>query len=81
MAANNAVLYLETPENTETAGDTGMKYQKSEEDLAAKLQLMLDDPAGRRHLAARAKQRADALYRWETIAQKYERVFGELVKD
>ena len=80
MAANNAVLYLDTPENAETAGDAGVKYEKSEDDLTAKLQSLLDDPAARQQLAARAKQRADALYRWDAIAEKYERLFAELVK-
>ncbi len=41
---------------------------------------MLDDPAARQQLAARAKQRADALYRWDAIAKKYERLFEDLVK-
>ena len=80
MAASNPVLYLDTPENAETAGDAAIRYDKSEADLAAKLQSMLDDPAAREQLAASAKQRADALYRWEAIAQKYEKVFAELVK-
>jgi glycosyltransferase involved in cell wall biosynthesis len=80
MAAGNPVLYLDTPENAETAGDAAVRYDKSEADLAAKLQSMLDDPAARQDLAVRAKQRADALYRWEAIAGKYEKVFGELVK-
>jgi glycosyltransferase involved in cell wall biosynthesis len=80
MAAGNPVLYLDTPENAETAGDAAIRYDKSEADLAAKLQSMLDDPTARQDLAARAKQRADALYRWESIAGKYEKVFGKLVK-
>ena len=80
MAANNAVLYLDTPENAETAGDAGVKYEKSEEDLSAKLQSLLDDPAARQQLAARAKQRADALYRWDAIAGKYEKLFEELIR-
>lgn len=80
MALNNAVLYLDTPENAETAGDAGVKYEKSEEDLAAKLQGLLDDPAARQQLAARAKQRADALYRWDAIAEKYEKLFEELIR-
>ncbi len=79
MAANNAVLYLDTPENAETAADAGVKYEKSEEDLTAKLQALLDDPAARQQLAACAKQRADALYRWDVIAEKYEKVFEELI--
>jgi glycosyltransferase involved in cell wall biosynthesis len=80
MAANTAVLYLDTPENSETAGDAGVRYEKSEGDLTAKLQSLLDDPAPRRRLAALAKQRADALYRWEAIARKYEALFREVMK-
>jgi len=80
MAASNAVLYLDTPENAETAGDAAMSYEKSEKDLAAKLQLLLDDPSARHQLAGRAKQRADALYRWDVIAEKYQRLFERLVK-
>ncbi len=79
MAASNAVLYLDTPENEETAGDAAIKYAKSEDDLAAKLQSLLDDPFARQQLAARAKQRANALYRWDVIAQKYEELFQRLV--
>jgi glycosyltransferase involved in cell wall biosynthesis len=80
MAASNPVLYLDTPENAETAGDAAIRYIKSEADLTAKMQALLDDDAGRSNLAARAKQRADALYRWEAIANKYETVFQDLVK-
>ncbi len=80
MAASNAVLYLDTPENAETAGDAAINYAKSEHDLAAKLQSLLDDPSSRQQLAARAKQRADALYRWDVIAEKYEQLFQRLMK-
>jgi glycosyltransferase involved in cell wall biosynthesis len=78
MAAANAVLYLDTPENAETAGDAAMRYEKSETDLTAKLQSLLDDSSAREQLAQRAKQRADALYRWDAIAEKYERLFSKL---
>ena len=45
MAASNPVLYLDTPENAETAGDAAIRYEKSEADLTAKLQSLLDDAA------------------------------------
>ena len=80
MAAGNAVLYLDTPENAETAGDAAMPYEKSESDLAAKLQSLLDDPSARQQLAQRAKQHADALYRWDVIAEKYEELFHKLLQ-
>ena len=80
MAASNPVLYLDTPENAETAGDAAVRYTKSEDDLAAKLQVLLEDATKRDQLAARAKQRADELYRWEAIAEKYEKIFAGLAK-
>jgi len=78
MAAGNAILYLETPENAETAGDAAVPYQKSEAELTSKLQSLLDDAEQRRALAQRARQRAHELYRWEAIAEKYEQVFAKL---
>lgn len=80
MAAENAIVALDTPENRETAGDAAVLYGKSEEELTAKLQALLDDVAIRRDLAVRARQRAYELYRWEAIANKYERLFSEIVK-
>ena len=80
MAASNPVLYLDTPENAETAGDAAIRYEKSEADLTVKLQALLDDSSRREELASRAKQRADALYRWEAIAGKYEKIFVGLVR-
>ncbi|HUI84491.1 MAG TPA: glycosyltransferase [Candidatus Binatia bacterium] len=79
MAASNAVLYLDTPENAETAGDAGVPYKKWDDDLASKLQSLLDDAAVRQELSGRARRRAEALYRWEAVAEKYEKVFAGLV--
>ena len=80
MAAGNATLYLDTPENAETAADAAIPYSKSEADLAAKLQSLLDSPDMRERLAQRATERAHDLYRWEAVAEKYETVFATLIK-
>lgn len=80
MAASNPVLYLDTPENVETAGDAAVRYEKSEHQLTKKLQALLDSEADREQLATLAKRRADTLYRWEAIANKYERIFARLLK-
>jgi len=80
MAAENAILYLDTPENAETAADAAVPYMKSETDLSSKLQAVLNSPEQRRQLAARASQRAHDLYRWEAIAEKYEQIFQKLCK-
>jgi glycosyltransferase involved in cell wall biosynthesis len=79
MAAGNPVLYLDTPENVETAGEAAVRYDKSEPELTAKLQSLLDNAGAREQLARSAKQRADTLYRWEAIAEKYEKVFAGLL--
>ena len=79
MASENPVLYLDSPENNETAGDAAIRYTKSADDLATKIQALLDDPDARQHWAARAGQRARRLYRWDTVAEKYERLFEELL--
>ena len=78
MAAQNATLYLDTPENNETAGDAALPYAKDEADLAAKLQTLLENDAEREQWGIRARQRAQELFAWEVIAKKYERLFGEV---
>ena len=79
MAAENPVLYLETPENNHTAGDAAIRFSKSPDDLAEKLQGLIDDPAARRQWAARAVARAQHLYRWDEVAGKYENLFNEVL--
>lgn len=79
MAAGNAVLYLESSENDGTAGDAAVRYSKSADDLAEKLQALLDDAAAREHWAARAVAHANRLYRWDAVAEKYERLLQEVV--
>ena len=80
MAAGNAVLYLESPENTETAGDAAIPYRKSADDLAEKLQAVLDDPASRLQWVLRAQERAQSLYCWDAVAAKYEALFAQLLQ-
>lgn len=79
MAAGNAVLYLESPENNDTAGDAAIRYTKSADDLAGKLQQLLDDAEGRQLWASRACARAYQNFRWERVAEEYERLFHELL--
>jgi glycosyltransferase involved in cell wall biosynthesis len=80
MASDNPVLYLDSPENNETAGDAAVRYTKSADDLAEKLQKLLDDPVQRRHWATLGVERARQLYRWDEIAEKYETLFLELLQ-
>lgn len=79
MASETPVLYLESPENNETAGDAAIRYSKAPDDLPAKLQMLLDDPAAREQWAARAGERARQHYRWDVVAEKYEKLFEDLL--
>ncbi len=77
MAARNAVLYLDTDANREAAADAGIQF-RSEQDLATKLAMLLEDRKLIAELGKRAEQRAWALYRWERIADQYEDLFAEM---
>ena len=74
------VMYLDTPENRETAGDAALRYEKSERDLATKLEALLKDDTARQQWAVRARRHADELYRWDAVAMKYEAVFEDILR-
>src|SRR5207237_781111 len=70
MAAGNAVLYLDTPSNRETAADCGLVFSADAKDLAAKLTQLLADPALQQKLRQKAAARARALYNWDDVTHK-----------
>jgi len=74
MAARNCILYLDTPENCETVGDTGLAFTRDPYDLAAKMHSVIQDGALRHELAQRAEQRARAGYSWEEVTKRYEQL-------
>jgi glycosyltransferase involved in cell wall biosynthesis len=80
MAAQNATLYLDTPENHETAGDAAVQYSKDEGDLAQKLQKLIEDESARSVWGLRAKKRAEERFAWEAVARKYEALFEEVTR-
>jgi len=80
MAAQNATVYLDTPENHETAGDAAVPYTKNESDLSQKLQRLLDSDTEREQWGVRARQRAQELFAWEAIAKRYEQLFAEVIR-
>jgi glycosyltransferase involved in cell wall biosynthesis len=71
MGFGNAIVANDVPEHRETLGDAGWYYRGPDE-LAARLQALLDDPAAARDLAARAHQRAASIYGWDAITDDYE---------
>ena len=81
LGCGRCVLYLDTPENREVAGDAAISFPKSAEDLAGKMQTLLHDPALRAEYQQRAVERVRQRYRWEDVTSEYERLFQELLRN
>ena len=79
MACGRCVLYLDTVENREVAGDAAIAFAKSAEDLAGKIRALLQDAAMRADFERRAVERVRQRYRWEDVTAEYERLFQDLL--
>lgn len=79
MAFGNCVIVNDTPENIETIGDAGVVYKLNDpDDLAEKLQSILDNPGLAGHCRSLAAKRARAVFGWESIVTQYENLFKEM---
>jgi len=77
MGRGNLVLYRNTPENAEVAGDAGIPFESGE--LARKMQALLAmDEAGREELRRKAVDRVRQRYSWEKVTDDYERLLGSM---
>jgi glycosyltransferase involved in cell wall biosynthesis len=77
MGFGRPLLVHDTPENREVAGDTALYWDAREPGtLAAALAELESDPEGRAARAARARERALGRYRWEDVADAYERLLS-----
>jgi glycosyltransferase involved in cell wall biosynthesis len=73
MGRGALVLYRNTPENAEVAGDAGIPFDPPE--LAEKIRLALAmSEDERRALRAKAMERVRARYSWEAVTDEYERL-------
>ncbi len=80
MAAGNAILYLDTPANRETARDCGIPFHPDEGDLAAKLERLILAPQRIEELAQRAQSVARETYGWGKVVDQYEALFVDLLR-
>lgn len=71
MGAGNAIAANDVLEHRETLVDAGLFYHGPEE-LAARLQSILDNPALAQDLRARARARAAAEFSWDRVTDEYE---------
>jgi glycosyltransferase involved in cell wall biosynthesis len=77
MGRGALVLYRNTPENAEVAGECGIPFEPG--DLAEKLQLALSMPENERAaLQQRAVEVARRRYSWDAVTDAYERLLGSL---
>ena len=78
MGRGALVLYRDTPENAEVAGDTGIPFHGN---LAEKLQQALAmSEAERDTLRRRARERVEQHYSWDAVATAYENLFQSIMK-
>ena len=78
MGRGALVLYRNTEENAEVAGDAGIPFDPPE--LAAKMRLTLAmSETERALLREKAMERVCALYSWETVTTEYEKLLGGIV--
>jgi glycosyltransferase involved in cell wall biosynthesis len=77
MGRGALVLYLNTPENAEVAGDTGIPFEAVE--LGAKLDLALKmREAERADWGRRAMERVAQRYGWDAVTDQYEKLLLRL---
>lgn len=77
MGRGALVLYLDTVENAEVAGDAGLPFQP--ETLAARINQVLAMPESERDAyRTRARARVAERYSWEAVTDRYEALFRSL---
>ena len=77
MGRGALVLYLDTPENSEVAGDAAVSFA---DDLPEKLQWAVGvSDEERNRWGVKAMQRVDKLYSWNAVTDAYEELFRSLL--
>src|SRR5262249_2190251 len=77
MGCGRCVLYLDTPENREVAGDVALAFLKSPEALAAGIRTVLEDARLRQECQARSLERVPERYRRDAVAPASEQLFHD----
>lgn len=81
MGFGNCVIANATPENEEVLADAGLFYRKNDsESLASVLTDLIDNESELRRYQILARNRAEAVYRWDLVADAYEAALEKLVK-
>jgi glycosyltransferase involved in cell wall biosynthesis len=80
MGLGNCVLVNSTPENLEVAGSAGVPFDaRRPEDLAAKIQYLVDHPEIAEENRRRAVKRIEDYYSWDRVADLTEELCNDLL--
>jgi glycosyltransferase involved in cell wall biosynthesis len=79
MASGNAILYLDTPANRETAQDCGIPFRLDAGDLATRLEQLTVAPKRIEELGQRAEAVARNVYGWDKVVDQYEALFVNML--
>ena len=81
MGKGALVLYLDTEENAEVAGDAGIPFRNSIDDLQSAIERVLRmSDAERDAYRARAMDRVRERYSWDAVTTQYERLLTALAR-
>lgn len=81
LGYGNCVLSLDVNFNAEVVQDAALLYKKDPDDLAEKMQRIIDDPELAQTLRERGVARIREAYQWDRITEDYERMFENLMID
>jgi glycosyltransferase involved in cell wall biosynthesis len=80
MGAGVCVLTSDIPENRELVDGAGFTFQRGDkEDLRRMLEVVLSNPALRRQMGAKARERIREHYRWPEIAKMIEKSYYDVL--
>jgi glycosyltransferase involved in cell wall biosynthesis len=75
MGCGCCVAALDVPFNREVVADSGLLWDKSEEELRRRLEELLECPGRADALRTAARERVRTQYSWETVADEYDQFF------
>jgi len=79
MGAGRPVLYYDTPENREVAGDVGLRFRfAGDHSLERVIGEVIDNHDRLQEMGRHSKHRVDERYRWSDVADRYEKVLEQL---
>jgi glycosyltransferase involved in cell wall biosynthesis len=80
MGFGSAIVYQDCPATREVIGEAGLAFGGAdpEKDLAEKLNGLIGNSGERQRLRKTARERAEKIYSWEKVTDRYEEILKEL---